>query len=76
MSNSLAIAAVTRTLQRMLEKGLEEDAELDGLLVTTQPPDKARTGTTNQLDCRSENEIYVGELANWRVQKLTFRLAR
>lgn len=26
---------------------------------------------TNALDCRSENELYVGELGNWRVQKLT-----
>jgi len=28
-------------------------------------------GTTNEIDCRSENELYVGELMNWRVQKLT-----
>jgi sugar lactone lactonase YvrE len=28
-------------------------------------------GTVNSLDCRSENELLVGELANWRVQKLT-----
>jgi DNA-binding beta-propeller fold protein YncE len=26
---------------------------------------------TNALDCRSENDLYVGELGNWRVQKLT-----
>jgi len=30
-------------------------------------------GTIHQMDCRSENEIYVGELTNWRVQKLTLR---
>ena len=24
----------------------------------------------NAIDCRSENELFVGELANWRVQKL------
>lgn len=28
-------------------------------------------GTVNEIDCRSENELYVGELMNWRVQKLT-----
>jgi DNA-binding beta-propeller fold protein YncE len=30
-------------------------------------------GLINSIDCRSENELYVGELANWRVQKLTLR---
>ena len=25
----------------------------------------------NSIDCRSENELFVGELGNWRVQKLT-----
>ena len=28
-------------------------------------------GTVNAIDCRRENEIYVGEIGNWRVQKLT-----
>jgi DNA-binding beta-propeller fold protein YncE len=30
----------------------------------------------NAIDCRSENELLVGELANWRVQKVTLRAAR
>ena len=30
-------------------------------------------GTVNAIDCRTENELYVGELLNWRVQKLTLR---
>ena len=30
-------------------------------------------GTVHQMDCRNENEIYVGELTNWRVQKLTLK---
>ena len=30
-------------------------------------------GTVNAIDCRSENELYVGETGNWRVQKLTLR---
>ena len=33
-------------------------------------------GTVNQIDCRTENDLYVGELANWRVQKLTLHPAR
>jgi DNA-binding beta-propeller fold protein YncE len=28
-------------------------------------------GTVNAIDCHSDNELYVGELGNWRVQKLT-----
>jgi hypothetical protein len=28
---------------------------------------------TNAIDCRSENELLVGELGNWRVQKVTLR---
>ncbi len=28
-------------------------------------------GTVNAIDCRSENELYVGETGNWRVQKIT-----
>lgn len=28
-------------------------------------------GTVNAIDCRGENDLYVGELGNWRVQKLT-----
>ena len=30
-------------------------------------------GLVNAIDCRTENEIYIGELTNWRVQKLTLR---
>jgi hypothetical protein len=32
-------------------------------------------GLVNALDCRSETELYVGELANWRVQKLILKPA-
>jgi DNA-binding beta-propeller fold protein YncE len=28
-------------------------------------------GTTNGIDCRSENDLYVAEVGNWRVQKIT-----
>ena len=33
-------------------------------------------GLVNSIDCRNENELYVGELTNWRVQKLTLRPAQ
>ena len=32
-------------------------------------------GLVNSIDCRSENELLVGELSNWRVQKLTLKPA-
>jgi len=33
-------------------------------------------GTVHEMDCRSENELYVGEITNWRVQKLTLKPAQ
>ena len=33
-------------------------------------------GLVNSIDCRNENELLVGELANWRVQKITLRSAK
>ena len=33
-------------------------------------------GLVNSIDCRNENELLVGEMINWRVQKLTLRPAR
>jgi hypothetical protein len=30
-------------------------------------------GMVNSIDCRSENELWVGELMNWRAQKITLR---
>jgi DNA-binding beta-propeller fold protein YncE len=32
-------------------------------------------GTVNAMDCRNPNLLYVGELTNWRVQKLTLPTA-
>jgi hypothetical protein len=32
-------------------------------------------GMVNAIDCRSENDLFVGELTNWRVQKLTLHPA-
>ncbi len=33
-------------------------------------------GLANSLDCRSDTELLVGEMTNWRVQRLTLRAAR
>ena len=30
-------------------------------------------GTVNAIDCRSENDLLVGEVGNWRVQRVTLR---
>jgi hypothetical protein len=30
----------------------------------------------NQIDCRNENDLFVAELGNWRVQKLTLKPGR
>jgi len=50
--------------------------ELDGKIVGrfgragTQPKE---FGMTNAIDCRNENELLIGELYNWRVQKVSLR---
>jgi NHL repeat-containing protein len=33
-------------------------------------------GLVNSIDCRSENELLVAELSNWRVQKLMLKAAK
>jgi len=30
-------------------------------------------GSLHEIDCRNENVLYVGEITNWRVQKLTLK---
>ena len=30
-------------------------------------------GTANEIDCRNPNTLYVGEVTNWRVQRVTLR---
>jgi len=30
-------------------------------------------GTVNEIDCRNPNELLVGELTNWRVQRITLK---
>jgi hypothetical protein len=53
--------------------------ELDGRIVGkfgTAGKQLKEFGLVNAIDCRTENELYVGELTNWRVQKLTLRPAQ
>ena len=33
-------------------------------------------GLANSIDCRNENELLIGEMTNWRVQKVTLKAAR
>ena len=33
-------------------------------------------GIANSIDCRVENELLIGEMTNWRVQKVTLKPAR
>ena len=30
-------------------------------------------GLVNSIDCRNENELLIGEMINWRVQKVTLK---
>ena len=30
-------------------------------------------GLANSIDCRSENDLLIGELTNWRVQKVSLK---
>ena len=51
--------------------------ELDGKVIGkfgTVGKQVKQFGTVNAIDCRNENELYVAELANWRVQKLALHL--
>ena len=50
--------------------------ELDGTVVGSIGSAGKRPkelGLVNAIDCRVANTLYVGELANWRVQKFTLR---
>jgi hypothetical protein len=50
--------------------------ELDGKIVGrfgTAGKQMKEFGSIHEIDCRNENEILVGELTNWRVQKLLLK---
>jgi DNA-binding beta-propeller fold protein YncE len=60
------------------EYGMDDAAiykvELDGRIVGkfgTAGKQLKQFGLVNAIDCRADNNLYVGELTNWRVQKLT-----
>jgi len=51
MSNPLSIAAVTATLRKLLLDGIGLDPNFSGVVVSAQPPDKARgNSTVNQIN--------------------------
>ncbi len=51
MSNSLAIAAVTATIRNLLDNAFGSDQSVQGVSVTTLPPDSARNSNTgNQVN--------------------------
>jgi Pvc16 N-terminal domain len=67
MSNALAIAAVTATLRRLIEKGLE--AEGAGIAVLARPPDRA--GQANGQPNRVNLFLYQATVnAAWRNMNL------
>jgi DNA-binding beta-propeller fold protein YncE len=50
--------------------------ELDGTIVGqfgTAGKQIGQFGTVNAIDCQEENDLLVGELGNWRVQRVTLR---
>ena len=52
---------------------MERDGKILGKFGRAGKPIK-EFGTTNSMDCRNPNELYVGEVGNWRVQKISLRL--
>jgi hypothetical protein len=59
-----------------LDNGEIYKMELDGKIVGkfgTAGHLVKEFGTVNALDCPNENTVFVGELLNWRVQKVTLR---
>jgi sugar lactone lactonase YvrE len=62
------------------EDGMEDakiyKMQLDGKVVTQfgrAGKDLREFGMANSIDCRNENGLLVGEMTNWRVQKITFQ---
>jgi hypothetical protein len=59
-----------------LDNGEIYKMELDGTIVGkfgSAGRQMKEFGTVNSLDCQSENTLFVGELINWRVQKITLK---
>ena len=69
-NNNSLIEAVTGEIYKM---------ELDGTILGKfghAGKKLGEFGTVHEIDCRNPNEVYVGELTNWRVQKLTLHPAK
>jgi hypothetical protein len=50
--------------------------QLDGKVVGrfgTAGKQPKQFGIVNSMDCRSDTELLVGEMTNWRVQKITLK---
>jgi hypothetical protein len=66
-SNLAAAMLVTGEIYKM---------ELDGTILGkfgTPGKQQGQFGTVHEIDCRTENQLMVSEITNWRVQKLTLR---
>jgi hypothetical protein len=69
----MAYGSIRRTTADM-DNGEIYKMELDGKILGkfgTAGKQMKEFGSVHEIDCRNQNEIYVGELTNWRVQKLT-----
>jgi len=69
----MAYGSIRRTTADM-ENGEIYKMELDGKILGkfgTAGKQMKEFGSVHEIDCRNQNEISVGELTNWRVQKLT-----
>ena len=56
--------------------GSNQVIKLDGTIVGqfgTVGKQIGQFGTVNAIDCQEENDLLVGELGNWRVQRVTLR---
>jgi hypothetical protein len=59
---------------RTLDNGEIYKMELDGRILGKfgrAGKTMKEFGTVNEIDCRNPNELYVGELTNWRVQRIS-----
>ena len=68
-NNNSQTTAVTGEIYKM---------ELDGTILGkfgTAGKELGQFGTVHEIDCRNENELLVGEITAWRVQKLTLHPA-
>ena len=72
--------AVSLRLARRRRDGMEDAAiykvQLDGKVVGkfgSAGKLPKQFGLANSIDCRNENELLIGEMTNWRVQKVTLK---